>query len=151
MRWTTAQHLSKSQFKRSTGVTPEVFHLMVKALEEAKAKSRKHPSRGVPSKLCIEDKILLLLMYYREYRTMFHIGIDYGISESAVCKIIMDTEKKLINDTRFHLPGKKALTKQENTFEVIWIDVSETPVERPKKNNGNITVARRKDIPLNRR
>lgn len=146
MRWTTIQHLPKAQFKRSTGVTPEVFHLMVKALEEANAISRKHPSRGVPSKLSLEDKILLLLMYYREYRTMFHIGIAYDISESAVCKIIMDTETKLINDKRFHLPGKKALTKPDHMFEVVWIDVAETPVERPKKNSGSITPAKRKSI-----
>ena len=147
MRWTTIQHLSKAQFKRSTGVTPEVFHLMVKALEEANAKSRKHPTRGVSSKLSLEDKILLLLMYYREYRTMFHIGIAYEISESAVCKIIMDTETKLINDIRFHLPGKKALTKPEHSFEVVLVDVAETPVERPKKNNGSTTPAKRKGTP----
>jgi hypothetical protein len=90
-------------------------------------------NRGVTSKLSLEDKILLLLMYYREYRTMFHIGIAYNISEAAVCKIIMNAETKLIHDKRFHLPGKKALTKPEHTFEVVWVDVAETPVERPKK------------------
>ena len=147
MRWTTIQHLPKAQFKRSTGVTPEVFHVMVKALEEANAKARKHPTRGVPSKLSLEDKILVLLMYYREYRTMFHIGIAYELSESAVCKIIMDTETKLINDTRFRLPGKKALTKPENNFELVWIDVTETPVERPKKNSANTTAVKRKGTP----
>jgi hypothetical protein len=149
MRWTTVQQLTQTQFKRITGVSPKVFHVMVKALEEANAKNRKHPSRGIRSKLCLEDKILLLLMYYREYRTMLHIGITYDISESAVCKIIMDTEKKLIKDKRFHLPGKKALTMPENTFEVVWIDVAETPVERPKKNKENITPAKRNGIPSN--
>lgn len=147
MRWTTIQNLSKAQFKRSTGVSQEVFHLMVKTLEEANARARKHPTRGVSSKLSLEDKILLLLMYYREYRTMFHIGLTYELSESAVCKLIMDTEVKLINDPRFHLPGKKALTKPEHTFEVVWIDVAETPVERPKKNSGNTIAVKRKDTP----
>lgn len=133
MRWTEIQHLSNAQFKRSTGVSYPVFNLMTKVLEEANAKQRKHPSRGMKSSLSIEDKILLMLMCYREYRTMFHIGISYGISESAVCKIIMDTESKLIKDTRFHLPGKKALTRTENNFELVLIDVTESPVERPKK------------------
>ena len=149
MRWTEIQHLSNAQFKRSTGVSYAVFNLMTRALEEANAKQRKHPSRGIKSSLSIEDKILLMLMYYREYRTLFHIGITYGISESAVCKIIMDTETKLINDSRFHLPGKKALTKTENKFELVLIDVTESPIERPKKNKEIITAEKRKGIPLN--
>lgn len=68
MKWTTIQHLSKEQFKRSTGVSYEVFLLMTKTLEEANFQQRKHPSRGRQPSLSIEDKILLLLMYYREYR-----------------------------------------------------------------------------------
>jgi hypothetical protein len=75
-------------------------------------------------------------MYYREYRTQFHIGVTYGISESRVCEIIKEVEEVLIKDTRFHLPGKKSLLKEENHFEVVLIDVTESPVERPKKNSG---------------
>ena len=148
MKWTTIQHLSPEQFKRR-GVTYEVFLLMSQALEEANFKQRKHPSRGRKSSLSIEDKILLLLMYYREYRTMFHIWLAYGLSESAVCKIIVDTESKLIKDTRFHLPGKKALTRAENKFELVLIDVTESPIERPKKNKKIITVEKRKNTPSN--
>ncbi|MDR2511144.1 MAG: transposase family protein [Bacteroidales bacterium] len=109
---------------------------MLAVLNEAKAKLRKHPSRGTPAKLSNADKLLLLLMYYREYRTQFHIGITYGISESRVCEIIKETESILIQDSRFHLPGKKALLKEENQFEVVLVDVSESPIERPKKNSG---------------
>ena len=74
-------------------------------------------------------------MYYQEYRTKFHIGVTYGISESRVCEIIKETEGILINDPRFHLPGKKSLLKEENHFEVVLIDVTERPVERSKKNS----------------
>jgi hypothetical protein len=74
-----------------------------------------------------------MLMYYREYRTQFHIGITYGISESHVCEIIKEMENMLIQDSCFHLPGKKALLKEENHFEVVLVDVTESPVERPKK------------------
>lgn len=42
-------------------------------------------------------------MYYREYRTKFHI-VTYGISESRVCEIIKEIENILIQDKRFHLP-----------------------------------------------
>lgn len=149
MKWNDIQNFSRTKFKRSTGVSYEIFLIMLDALEQANAKQRKHPSIGVRSKLSSADKILLLLMYYREYRTMFHIGVTYEISESSVCKIIMDTESKLINDTRFHLPGKKALLKPENDFNIVLIDVAETPIERPKKNSEIITAAKRNDIPSN--
>ncbi len=109
---------------------------MLEVLNESKAKARKHPSRGTPPKLSNADKLLLLLIYYREYRTQFHIGVTYGISESRVCEIIKEVESILINDSRLHLPGKKSLLKEENHFEVVLIDVTESPVERPKKNSG---------------
>ena len=103
--------------------------------------NRKHATRGKPPTLSNADKILLMLMYYREYRSQFHIGITYGIAESTVCEIIREMESILIQDKRFHLPGKKVL--QENTFEVVLVDVTESPVERPKKNSAEITLAKR--------
>ena len=130
------ENLNSGRFKRLTGVKREVFDQMLDVLNEYKTNSRKHPSRGTPAKLSNADKLLLLLMYYREYRTQFHIGVTYGISESRVCEIIKETESILIKDSRFHLPGKKALLKEENHFEVVLIDVTESPVERPKKNSG---------------
>lgn len=84
-------------------------------------------------------------MYYREYRSQFHIGVTYGIAESSVCEIIQEMEQILIQDKRFHLPGKKALVQQENDWEVILVDVTESPVERPKKNSGKITPVKRND------
>jgi hypothetical protein len=107
----------------------------VRSLANLQVQFKKTPSRGTPAKLSHADKLLLLLMYYREYRTQFHIGVTYGISESRVCEIIKETESILIQDSRFHLPGKKALLREENQFEVVLIDVTESPVERPKKNS----------------
>jgi hypothetical protein len=46
-----------------------LFAHMLDALDAAQAASRKHPSRGVAAKLSNADKLLLLLMYDREYRT----------------------------------------------------------------------------------
>ena len=130
------EDLSSPKFKRLTGVKREVFAQMLEVFNQAKATSRKHPSRGTPAKLSNADKLLLLLMYYREYRTQFHISVTYGISESHVCEIIKEVERILIKDSRFHLPGKKSLLKEENHLEVVLIDVTESPVERPKKNSG---------------
>jgi hypothetical protein len=75
-------NLSASRFKRLTGVKRDVFALMLEVLETAKSSVRKHPGRGAPPRLTNADRLLLLLMYYREYRTMFHIGVIYGISEN---------------------------------------------------------------------
>jgi hypothetical protein len=130
------EKLKSTQFKRLTGVKREVFEQMLEVVNVTKINSRKHPTRGTPPKLNNADKLLLLLMYYREYRTQFHIGVTYGISESRVCEIIKETESILIKDARFHLPGKKSLLKEKNHFEVVLIDVTESPVERPKKNSG---------------
>ena len=139
------QHLKPHLFKRCTGVKKDVFLLMLEVVDKHKEQQRKHPTRGVPPKLSNPDRILLLLMYYREYRTQFHIGLTYGISESRVCEIIKETESILIQDKRFHLPGKKALLKADNEFEVILIDVTESPVERPKKNSDTIIQEKRSD------
>jgi hypothetical protein len=49
----------------------------------------------------------------------------------------------LIKDGRFHLPGKKALAKNDVQYEVVLVDATETPCERPKKSSGNATAARK--------
>ncbi len=133
MFYSDIENLGSYQFKGLTGVKREVFTQMLDVLNEAKSISRKHPSRGTPPKLSNADRLLLLLMYYREYRTQYHISIAYGISKSRVCKIIKEVESILIKDSRFHLPGKKSLLKQENQFDVVLIDVTESLVEHPKK------------------
>ena len=145
MFYKDVQDLPAGQFKRLTGVKKEVFSQMLDCLNKHKRSERKHPRRGRPAKLSNADKLLLMLMYYREYRSQFHIGIAYQISESRVCEIIDEMERILIADKRFHLPGKKALLQQENQFEVVLVDVTECPVERPKKSSAEITQAKRKD------
>lgn len=52
-------------------------------------------------------------------------------------------ESILLQDKRFHLPGKKALLKAENNFEIVLVDVTESPVERPKKNKAEIIQEKR--------
>jgi hypothetical protein len=48
---------------------------------------RKRKSEGgCKSKLSVNDKFLLALEYWREYRTFFHCGQNYGVSESTAFK-----------------------------------------------------------------
>ena len=90
-------------------------------------------------------------MYWREYRTQFHIAGTYGVSESTVCRTINQVEDALMRSGEFSLPGKKALSSSDTLIEVILVDVGEQPIERPKKSKKNTTVAKRSDIPRKRR
>lgn len=136
---------SSASFKRATGIHKNVFLEIVELLNNHKQLHRKHPTSGTKSILSTEDALLMVLMYYREYRTQYHIGITYGLSESRVCEMIKEIETIIVQDVRYHLPGKKKLLQSENTFEVVLIDVSESPVERPKKNNAGIIQERKSD------
>jgi hypothetical protein len=110
------------------------------------AHKQKKSLGGRPNKLCIEDMLLMTLEYLREYRTYFHISKSYDLSESNAYKIIRWVEDTLIKSRAFSLPGRKALLKSDMEYEVVLVDASETPIQRPKKNNGIFTQEKRKDI-----
>jgi len=124
-------------FKRLTGVRPATFLDMCAALE-------KHlPAGGRTPKLCLQDRLLLTLMYWREYRTQAHIAETYGLSEATVCRTIGAVETALMRSGSFRLPGKKALTQSDVLYQVVVMDATECPVERPKKSNTAVTAARK--------
>jgi len=111
-----------------------------------KADSLKKSKGGRKNKLKLEDQLLMSLEYLREYRTYFHIGQSYGISESSAYKAVKWVEDTLIKHPDFALPGRKALMKSDVDYEVVLVDATESPIERPKKNKNSITQARRKSI-----
>ena len=86
------------------------------------------------------------LMYWREYRTYMHCSLSFGVSESSAYKTIKWVEDILIQEGSLSLPGKKALYDSDNPIEVILLDATETPIERPKKSRKNIILARKSDI-----
>jgi hypothetical protein len=133
--------LHDAQFKRLTGVQRTTFAAMVEILTVADASRKARGGRA--SKLRVEDRLLMALEYLREYPTYFRLGQNYGVSESNAFKICRWIEDTLIKDKRFALPGRKALLKSDMQYEVILVDASESPVERPKKDNGATTQARR--------
>jgi hypothetical protein len=145
MRYETVQHLSDEDFKRSTGVNRSTFIKMLQVVEQELREF------GRPPKLSRADQLLLTLMYWREYRTEFHIGLAYGISESTVCRTIKKIENTLIQSEQFHLPSKRALQSNSMTFEIILVDATEQPVERPQKNSGISTAEKRNVMPRKRR
>ena len=106
---------------------------------------------GRPPKLSRADQLLMTLMYWREYRTEFHIGLTYGVSESAVCRTIKKIEDVLVKSGEFRLPGKKVLKESDTIIEVVLVDVSEQPIERPKKSKNGTTAAKRSTTPKKHR
>jgi hypothetical protein len=125
------KQLPPAQFRRLTGVKPETFSEMVSIL--IAVKNSRYRKAGRKGELTIEDKLLMALEYLREYRTYFHLGRSYGLSESACYRACRWVEDTLIKSGTFSLPGKKALLRSEVEYEVILVDASESPIERPKK------------------
>jgi len=145
MRYETIEQLKDTDFKRLTGVQRKTFDLMLKVVEKGLR------DFGRPTKLNRADQLLMTLMYWREYRTEFHIAQSYGISEATVCRTIHKVEDALVRSKKFRLPGKKALQPSDTLFEVVLVDVSEQPIERPKKAKNGITAAKRSAIPKKRK
>jgi hypothetical protein len=119
--------LNKKQFKRLVGVTFKVYKLMVAVLEEYEARK----TAGGKSKLSPEDKVLMTLQYLRDYPSLLRLAIDWGIHESTAQRMVTKTEERLLQSKDFDLPGRKTL--KENHWDIVIIDVAETPMERPKK------------------
>jgi hypothetical protein len=82
----------------------------------------------------------------REYRTYFHIGKSYGISESSAYKTVKWVENTLIKHPSFTLPGRKTLALRDIKYDVVLIDATETPIERPKKDKEYFTLVRKRGI-----
>lgn len=145
MKHEHAQSLTADKFRRLTGIQPTTFKRMVEILTQADIS--KNALGGRPSKLCIEDRLLMTLEYLREYRTYFHISQSFGVSESSAFNTVKWVESTLVKHPDFALPGRKALLKSDMKFEVVLIDATETPVERPKKSNAKTTQEKRNGIP----
>ena len=86
--------LKPSAFKRRCGIQIETFEQMVELL---RPHLDRRGRRGGQAKLTVEDQLLLVLEYWREYRTQFHIATTWGLSESAVCRLIQRVERLLMD------------------------------------------------------
>ena len=118
-------------FKRLYGVKPDTFEKMKGILQ--KEYNKLHETGGSPPKLAVPDKLMATLKYYREYRTMESIGAEYGVSKSTICESIKWVENTLAEDKTFQLPDKKVLKETSDSIEYIVVDVTESPINRPKK------------------
>ncbi len=138
MNYEYVKNLKSGDFKRLFGVTKETFAAMCQVVLEYKQLNR----RGRKSNLSIENQVLLTLSFWREYRTMFHLGRDWQLHESNVSRLVRRVEDILINSGKFSLPGKKRLLEADSIKYAI-VDVTESLIERPKKNKSGFTAAKK--------
>ncbi len=131
MTYEQIKYLKPVEFKRLCGVQPETFVRMVEIVNQRHRWQK--PGTGRPSKLTVEDQVLMTLEYLREYRTYFHIAQSWGVNESTAYRIIRKVEDYLIASEVFSLPAKKKLLESDQEIQVVVVDVTESQIERPQK------------------
>jgi hypothetical protein len=64
---------------------------------------------------------------------MDSIAAEYGVCKGTVCLSIQWVEDTLVKDGTFALPGKKVLKRTSPSIQYIVVDVTESPINRPKE------------------
>jgi len=134
--------LDAERYKEIFGITKPTFDKMLEILMDANAAERRRGGRKA-TKLSILDRLVITLMYWREYRTYNHIAFDYGVSKAEIGKMILWVEDTLIKSKQFSLPSKRELERNLKKREAIAVDVTEQQVERPKGGKRNGTQAKK--------
>jgi pantothenate synthetase len=121
MRYEQVKNLKNGEFKRLCGVKKETFLEMCAIVRQKDGQK----TSGRNSKLTMEDRVLLTLSFWREYRTMFHLGQDWGLHESNVSRLVRRIEEILIKSGKFLLPGKKRLLEDKSlTYTIVEVTES---------------------------
>ena len=122
------RQLNRTRFKRHTGIYPETFAEMEIVLDQRERSKKKS---GRPPALNTAQQLLLTLEFWREYRTFAHLGHDWDIHKTTVQRTVERVETALIHSGEFRLPGRKSLKQEENVFQIMAVDATEPPCERP--------------------
>ena len=133
--------LNEKDYQKIYGISKATFDAMLEVLEKRNAEQRIEGGRK--SELTILDRLVITLMYWREYRTYENIAFDYGVKKSVIGKHIIWVEDTLIECGLFALPSKRELLKNHGKRKVIVIDVTEQEIERPKRGRKNGTPGRK--------
>ena len=144
-KFETIKNQKPESFLREVGVSLDRFILILNEItKHMKQQYEKYPlkKRGRKSSMCLEDMLLLTLYYLRHYMTFAQLGKDFGISESYACKIYHRMSSILINV----LNMKSRSELMNSNLEVILIDVTEQPIERPKKGQKAYYSGKKNDI-----
>ena len=146
-RYEKASKLSNEDFKQVIGVKKETFEIMVEILKLAY--QAKHKRRGRHAKLSIQDMLLMTLKYWRQYVTQLELSIEFQVGEATTHDVIVWVENSLAKSKKFSLLGRGALLEHPE-IEIVLVDVTESPIERPKKTSDNGIVGKRNVTRLKR-
>lgn len=140
MKYNSRLRKNPQIFRRLTGISVEKFDEILKKLEpkyEAwkkkrvlRMKRKRKEGGGRKRNLALEDRLLMLLMYYRVYVTHAFLGFLFEIDDSNVGRNMNPLEKFLAGI--FRIPEKKIEISEEELLEV-FVDGTEQVIERPKR------------------
>ena len=137
------EKLKEDKYQEIFGVKKPTFDKMLEILENQYKKE--HLKGGRPPKLSVLDKLVIMLSYYKEYRTMQNMAFDYNVSKSTICESIQWVENTLMKSGSFNLPSKKDL-ENNTSIELVLVDVTECEIQRPQKNKSSTIQEKRKSI-----
>jgi hypothetical protein len=131
---------SPKAFRLLTGITPVAFDRLLADLtpryEQADARRKGRPGRkrrpgaGRKHALALDDRLLMLLMYYRTYTTHAFLGFLFGVDDSAVGRNINPLQPLLAGI--FRIPERKVALDPEDIRE-LFFDATERPTRRPER------------------
>ena len=131
-------NLDDANFKLHTGLTKKAFFKMLQYLTIEFDKCHENGSfKGIG----ITCRFVLAITYWRDYRPMRQMALDYDVSKSTVCDSVKWIEVTLANWEEIKIEDiKTEIQKAEEKgikVENVIGDVEEQPIERPTINQEN--------------
>jgi hypothetical protein len=130
--------VNDSLFKQLIGVKRPTFTRMLEILSQAY--QVEHQAGGRPRCLSLENQLLLTLRYWRHYPTQRLLAFDFDVPLSCVSRTITWVEDTLREEGSFNIEEVK---DNDHWFA---IDVTESPIQRPKKTNVTTIQEKNTDI-----
>ena len=130
------------KYKEIFGVEKHVFERLLRVLEVADIYQRKSTA-GRKGRLSVLDKLVITLMYWREYRSYRHIAFDYGVGKTQIGDAVIWVEKTIIASGLCKLKSARELRDNPSKIKIAIVDVTEQEIERPKKGKQIGTPARK--------
>ena len=139
--------LNAEEFKRSIGVSLDIFHRICAAVSNVIDKGKEENpmrKRGIKTGISVKNQVLIFFYYIRDYPTFLKLGQQFNISESYTHRIYHRVLNIIVQT--FKLPNRKILL--QGNHEKILIDVTEQQIERPVKKQKDYYSGKKKDIQL---
>ena len=136
MKYENICYYKDQKFKRKVGIPRVLFEILVEIIRNALIK--KHEKGGRNPDLSVEDLLLLLLTYYRDYPTYLSLGAQFGLDESNAWRWTKWVEKVLFESihgkddeiTFGTLINISAFDAKKGNVHIV--DVTECTIQRAK-------------------